>query len=83
MNKPLILLLLIALTGCATGYKHEATSASAFDRAMYECEREAAPVQDRWRQRTMIERCMRLKGWQQESNRWAAFPYLGAFKTSK
>jgi hypothetical protein len=82
MNKPLTLLLTLALTGCAANYKHQAASASTFDRDMYECERDAAPVQDRGRNRQMIERCMRVKGWQQEGYQWATFLSVAAPKRS-
>jgi hypothetical protein len=82
MNKPLILLLTLTLAGCAINYKHETTSASDFDRDMYGCERDAAPVQDRGRNRQMIERCMRVKGWQQESHQWMTFLPVGAPKRS-
>ena len=73
MNNPLVLLLMLALTGCATNYKQQPMSASALDRDMYECERDAAPVQDRARNRQMIERCMRVKGWQRDGYQWATF----------
>ena len=82
MYKLLILLLTLALAGCATNYKHQTRSASDFDRDMYECERDAAPVQDRARNRQMIERCMRVKGWQQDGYQWAKFLPFGSAKIS-
>ena len=82
MKKPLTLLLTLAVTGCATNYKHQTTSASAFERDMYACERDAAPVQDRGRNRQMIDRCMRVKGWQQDGYQWAKFLPFGAPKIS-
>jgi hypothetical protein len=82
MYQPLILLLTLALAGCATNYKHQTGSASDLDRDMYECERDAAPVQDRGRNRQMIERCMRVKGWQQDGYQWATFLPAGAPKRS-
>jgi hypothetical protein len=82
MNNPLILLVALALTGCATNYKQQPVSASAFDRDMYACERDAAPVQERGRNRQMIDRCMRVKGWQQDGYQWATFLPLGVAKRS-
>ena len=82
MNKTLTLLLTLALAGCAANYKHQTTSASAFERDLYECERDAAPVQDRGRNRQMIDRCMRVKGWQQDGYQWANFLPLGSLKKS-
>jgi hypothetical protein len=49
---------------------------------MYECERDAAPVQERGRNRQMIERCMRVKGWQQDGRHWATFLHGGTPKGS-
>jgi hypothetical protein len=49
---------------------------------MYECERDAAPVQDRGRNRQMIERCMRVKGWQEDGYQWPAFLPVRAQKKS-
>ena len=72
MSKPVTILLALALAGCATTYKHPTAPVSSLDRDMYECERDAAPVQDRGRNRQMIERCMRVKGWQQDGRDWAA-----------
>jgi hypothetical protein len=77
MSKPVTLLLALALSGCATNYRHQTTSVSNLDRDMYECERDAAPVQDRARSRQMIERCMRVKGWQQDGRDWATFLAFG------
>lgn len=82
MNNRLILLVTLALTGCATNYKYQPTSVSALDRDMYECERDAAPVQERGRNRQMIERCMRVKGWQQDGHHWATFLHRGTPKGS-
>jgi hypothetical protein len=82
MNKLLILFSTLALTACATNYKHQTASASDFDRNMYECERDAAPVQDRGRNRQMIERCMRVKGWQEDGYQWPAFLPVRAQKKS-
>jgi hypothetical protein len=73
MHKPVMLFLTLALAACATNYKHQTKADANFDRDMYECERDAAPVQDRARNRQMIERCMRVKGWQQDGYKWAAF----------
>jgi hypothetical protein len=81
MSKPVALFLALALTGCATNYKQTA-SVSKLDRDMYECERDAAPVQERGRNRQMVDRCMRVKGWQQDGSHWATFLALGTPKKS-
>ena len=47
MSKTVTLLLALALTGCATNYKQATPSPNST--GIYECERDAAPVQERGR----------------------------------
>ena len=52
------------LIGCTT-WQHPHKDESAFNRDIYDCEVQSAPVVDPWRAAQMRERCMRLKGWRQ------------------
>lgn len=62
--KVLLLVLAIAVltTGCAT-WTHPYKGAPAFERDAYECQREAAAVQDPYRALEMQKACLRLRGW--------------------
>lgn len=62
------LLVLAMLAGCATPeiwVKPSGTDAQ-LERDVYDCERDAAPVRDRWHAEGMINRCLRLKGWSRQ-----------------
>lgn len=52
----------LLLAGCVNYTKPGSTEAE-YNRAMYDCERDAAPVQDVARRLPMIQRCMSIKGW--------------------
>lgn len=52
------------LTGCAT-WHHPFKDEAAFHMDAYDCDVQAAPVQDPMRAMMMKDRCMRLKGWRQ------------------
>lgn len=56
-------LIVLLLTGCVAWDKPGSTEES-FQRDMYECEKDAAPVQNRIDRAHMVERCMKVKGWQ-------------------
>lgn len=57
-----LLLLCPALAGCTT-WVHPTKTEADFERDAYECERDAAAVQDPIRLSLMRDRCMRVKGW--------------------
>lgn len=82
MTRLLMLLVALSLAGCAANYRHQALAASALERDMYECERDAAPVQERARNRQMIERCLRVKGWKQDGYEWPTFLSVSGAKKS-
>lgn len=54
-------LIALLLAGCSTNYTHTAKTDIRQD--AYECERDAAPVQDRIQARLMVDRCLTSKGW--------------------
>ncbi len=62
-----LVVLLVLLTGCAPqmwvkpGGTNEAFQADAYD-----CERDAAPMQNRYQAALMIERCLQVKGWRKQ-----------------
>lgn len=60
-----ILILALLLTGCAQGwvYRKPGATEAMYDREIYECQRDAAPVQDLILKRDMINSCMKVKGW--------------------
>ena len=72
MNKAVLLVALL-LSGCTTMFTHMTQAPSEFDRELYACQREAAPIQDRARSSDMIERCMAIKGWRKNGYAWG-FP---------
>lgn len=55
-------LFVLLLAGCVTYDKPGSTEAD-YNRDMYECEKDVAPVQDAARRLPMIRRCMTVKGW--------------------
>ena len=55
---------ILLIAGCAT-WSHPFKDESAFHMDAYECEVQAAPVQDPVRAMMMRQRCMELKGWRQ------------------
>jgi uncharacterized protein YceK len=61
-----IVILLLLLTGCTTKYYHSDPKAN-FEQDNYACEKDAAPVQDGWRQGRMVRQCMSAKGWHEKS----------------
>ena len=74
MNKAVLLLALL-LSGCTTIFTHTTQAPSEFDRELYACQREAAPIQDRARSSGMIERCMAIKGWRKNGYAWGFHRY--------
>jgi uncharacterized protein YceK len=60
--KPLILIAAILLTGCAT-YSHPTKGESGYQADRYECEKDAAAVQNNLQAVHMMDRCMKVKGW--------------------
>jgi hypothetical protein len=69
MNKAVLLLALL-LSGCTTTFTHTTQAPTEFDRELYACQREAAPIQDRARSSDMIERCMAIQGWRKNIYAW-------------
>ena len=57
-----IAIIVLVLSGCST-WTHPVKGGESFQRDVYDCEVQAAPVQDPWRARLMTEKCMRVKGW--------------------
>lgn len=57
-------LLCLLIAGCATWDNPNKTEAQFWE-DLYQCEVQAAPVQNDWRVMQMKNRCMRLKGWVQ------------------
>jgi hypothetical protein len=58
----LIIAMVVVLVGCDT-HKPIATVGDKLEAAHYECLRDAAPVQNQWRARAMVDQCMESKGW--------------------
>lgn len=58
-------IVLLALVGCAQGwvYRKPGATEAMYNREIYECRKDAAPVQDVILKREMINDCMRVKGW--------------------
>lgn len=54
-------LFVLLLAGCARHYVHP-DKERAFEADYYECQKEAAPQSHR--RKEMIDRCMRLRGWE-------------------
>src|SRR5690348_9186218 len=56
----------LLLAGCASRqlYSHPTKDEVAFQQDLYDCERDAAPVADARAHNGMMDRCMRVKGWQ-------------------
>ena len=69
MNKA-VLPLAVLLSGCTTTFTHTTRAPTEFDRELYACQRDAAPIQDRARSRDLIERCMGIKGWRKNAYVW-------------
>lgn len=57
------ILAVLFLSGCGKYYVH-ADKERAFEPDFYECEKDAAPVNSPGRRSDMMDRCMRLKGWE-------------------
>ena len=57
--------LAILLSGCTT-WRHPTKGESEYQADYYACEKDAAPQQDPLLWRSMMERCMRVKGWRAE-----------------
>jgi hypothetical protein len=72
IKRVVLVIATVAVSACAANYTHLSKSELDFERDMYQCEREAAPVQDRARNRQMIDRCMRVLGWRQDGYKWVA-----------
>lgn len=58
------LLIALAAAGCGTNYQHPTKDQAEFQRDLYDCERDAAPQVDPIYRRRMMDRCLRLRGWQ-------------------
>ena len=69
MNK-VVLTLAMLLSGCTTTFTHTTQAPAEFDRELYGCQRDAAPIQDGARSSDMIERCMAIKGWRKNGIAW-------------
>lgn len=59
-----ILAVALGLAGCTTWTQPLKTEAD-FNRDMYDCQRDAAPVQESFRASQMRSACMRVKGWRE------------------
>ena len=69
MNK-VVLTLAMLLSGCTTTFTHTTQAPAEFDRELYGCQVDAAPIQDRARSTEMVERCMMIKGWRKAGYAW-------------
>lgn len=58
-----LLLLAVALGGCSITWEHPTKGAAEYEQDYYACERDAAPQGDPLLWRSMMERCLRVKGW--------------------
>lgn len=56
-------LLVALLAGCTTYYEKPGAGSKEFDVAYYDCQVEAAQVQNRVYRMDMIRHCLALKGW--------------------
>jgi len=63
MDKALALALALTLAGCATVYQHPTKGERELQVDAYECERDAAPVQNMIRAQAMFDRCLAARGW--------------------
>lgn len=52
----------ILLAGCTTTLQHPDPRAD-FERDYYQCQKDAAPIQEQPRRYDVEQRCMRIKGW--------------------
>lgn len=67
-----LLVLMVLLAGCLPRYevrpRYEARpdrTQADLERELYECERDAAPIPNRFEALDMERRCMRVKGWRE------------------
>lgn len=58
-----IVITCLLLAGCSTNYIQAGKSEADFNRDLYECERDAAPVQNALQRERMMDRCLQVKGW--------------------
>jgi hypothetical protein len=57
------LFVLLLVAGCSATFTHPTKSEADFQADVYECEKEAASVQEGAIYQRMLERCLGLKGW--------------------
>ena len=60
----LITIAVLLLTSCAT-WDPPATGTGNWNRDLYDCEKDAAPMRDRLEAMGMKKRCMTQKGWRE------------------
>jgi len=61
----LVLLIALAMSGCAT-WTHPTKTERDYYADLYDCEVQAAPVQNEYRVLQMKIRCMQIKGWRSD-----------------
>lgn len=55
--------LFLLLTACVTHLDKPGGTSQEFQRDLYECKKDAAPVQSMPRYNAMVDECLAVKGW--------------------
>lgn len=64
--KGLIAVFAALCAGCSTYYSKPGATDDEFQKALYECERDFAAVQEPLLRSRQVDRCLAVKGWKRE-----------------